>query len=90
MVHDQMLDTTNINRFKTLILPNIAALSDGQCQQLRDFVRRGGSIVATYETSLCDEQGNMRKDFGLADLFGASFVSRVNTRTPLQNTYLYP
>jgi hypothetical protein len=32
----------------------------------------------------------MRKDFGLADLFGASFVSRVNTKTPLQNTYLYP
>ena len=90
MVHDRMLSTANIDRFKTLILPNIAALSEEQCQQLRDFVRRAGSIVATYETSPCDEQGNMRKNLGLADLFGASFVSRVNTKTPLQDTSLYP
>ncbi len=90
MVHDHTLTPANIDRFKTLILPNIAALSDEQCQQLRDFVQRGGSIVATHETSLCDEQGNLRKDFGLADLFCASFVSRVNTKTALQNTYLYP
>jgi hypothetical protein len=50
-------------------------------------VRRGGSIVATYETSLCDEWGNRRKDFGLADLFGASYGATL--RTPIQNTYLY-
>jgi hypothetical protein len=90
MVHDCTLDAASLDRFKTLILPNIAALSDAQCQQLRDYVRRGGSIVATYETSLCDEQGNQRKDFGLADLFGASFTSRVNTTKAVQNAYLYP
>jgi hypothetical protein len=90
MVHDRTLTLENIGRFKTLILPNIAALSDQQCQQLRDFVHGGGSLVATYETSLCDEEGNLRKDFGLADLFGASFVSRVNTNKAVQNTYLYP
>jgi hypothetical protein len=90
MVHELNLDAANLSRFKTLILPNIAALSDQQCQQLRDYVKSGGSLVATYETSLCDEQGNPRADFGLAGLFGASFVSRVNGKAPLQNTYLYP
>ena len=38
-----------------LILPNIAALSDKQCNQLRAFVARGGSIVTAFETSLYDE-----------------------------------
>jgi hypothetical protein len=90
MVHDHMLTPENIGRFKTLILPNIAALSDEQCEQLRKFVNKGGSLVATHETSLCDENGEIRKDFGLADLFGASFVSRTNTKIVLQNTYLYP
>ena len=47
----------SLRPFKTLILPNIAALSDAQCQQLRDFVQRGGSVVATYETSLYDGMG---------------------------------
>ena len=90
MVHELNLDAASLARFKTLILPNVAALSDEQCAQLRAFVQGGGGLVATYETSLCDQQGNLRTDFGLADLFGASFVSRVNSKAPLQNTYLYP
>ena len=57
MVHDRLLDADHLDRFKTLILPNIAALSDEQCRQLRAFVERGGSLVATYETSLYDEWG---------------------------------
>ena len=87
MVHDRMLDAATLDRYKLLIMPNIAALSDAQCQQIREYVRRGGSIVATYETSLYDEWGNPRKDFGLADLFGASFASSV--KGPVQNSYLY-
>ena len=73
MVHDRLLDATHLAAFKVLIFPNIAALSDAQCRQIREFVERGGSIVATYETSLYDEWGVRRPDFGLASLFGASF-----------------
>ena len=69
-----MLDPEHIDRFKTLILPNIAALSTQQCDQLRAFVEQGGSLVATYETSLYDEWGVRRNDFGLASLFGTSFA----------------
>src|SRR5215831_5963708 len=56
MVHDGLLDQAAIDRFQVLVLPNIAALSTAQCGQLRDYVRRGGGIVATYETSLYDER----------------------------------
>jgi Beta-galactosidase trimerisation domain len=87
MVHDKMLDT-GIDQYKLLLLPNIAALSDAQCGQLRDFVKRGGSLVASYETSLYDEQGNQRDNFALSDLFGASYVAHVNTGKAVQNTYL--
>jgi Hypothetical glycosyl hydrolase 6/Beta-galactosidase trimerisation domain len=86
MVHDRRLDAPSLDRFKTLILPNIAALSEQQCQQLRDYVGRGGSLVATFETSLYDEWGVRRKDFGLADVFGATFQGNVEHR--MQNSYL--
>ncbi|NLY29095.1 MAG: hypothetical protein GX047_00480 [Firmicutes bacterium] len=86
MVHDRLLDEEHLKPFKTIILPNIAALSDEQCEQLRQFVQRGGSIIATYETSLYDEWGRKRSDFGLADLFGVSYVE--HTPGPMQNSYL--
>ena len=82
MVHDRLLDAAHLGRYRTLILPNIAALSTEQCRQLTDFVRGGGNLVATHETSLYDERGVRRSDFGLAALFGASFGGRVDTRCP--------
>jgi Hypothetical glycosyl hydrolase 6/Beta-galactosidase trimerisation domain len=86
MVHDRLLDAAHADGFKVLILPNIAALSTAQCDQLREYVTRGGSIVGTYETSLYDEWGKRRPDFGLADLFGASYDSAIDAR--MQNSYL--
>lgn len=86
MVHERLLDAEHLRAFKTLILPNIAALSDAQCEQLRAFVRGGGNLIATYETSLYDEWGARRKDFGLSDLMGVSWSGRVEG--PMQNSYL--
>jgi hypothetical protein len=69
-VHEGRLDLERIGRYRALLLPNVAMLSDRQCRQLRDYVRAGGSILASFETSLYDENLNERADFGLADLFG--------------------
>jgi hypothetical protein len=86
MVYDQLLDADSLNPFKLLMLPNIAALSDAQCGQIRDFVNGGGSVVATFETSLYDESGVRRKDFGLADLFGVSAGAK--TEAFVKNSYI--
>lgn len=86
MVHDGLLEAGAIGRFKTLVLPNVAALSEAQCAQLREYVRLGGSLVATFETSLYDEHGARRTNFGLADLFGVRFQGKVEPR--MQNSYL--
>ena len=86
MVNDRLLDEEHIKQFRLLILPNIAALSKEQCEQIRKFVIAGGSILATFETSLYDEEGRKRIDFGLADLFGVSYDEGVEG--PMQNSYL--
>lgn len=86
MVNTRLLDPEHLKPFRLLVLPNIATLSDVQCSQLRNFVAAGGSLVATFETSLYDEKGNPRNDFGLGDLFGASWDNGVEG--PMQNSYL--
>ncbi|MBS0000150.1 MAG: beta-galactosidase trimerization domain-containing protein [Cyclobacteriaceae bacterium] len=86
MVNDRLLDAANLEEYKLLVLPNVAALSDRQCKQLQKFVDTGGSIVATFETSLYDETGVQRKNFGLADLFGVNYDGSVDG--PMKNSYL--
>ncbi len=86
MVNASLLNPEHLKPFKLLVLPNISSLSDAQCDQLRRFVEEGGSLVATFETSLYDEEGKPRKDFGLADLIGVSYDQ--NVEGPMQNSYL--
>ena len=86
MVNASLLDAEHLKSFKLLVLPNIYSLSDAQCDQLRKFVEEGGSLMATFETSLYDEEGKPRQDFGLNDLFGVSYNQQVEG--PLQNSYL--
>jgi hypothetical protein len=87
MADDRQMEPQHIGRYRVLVLPDIAALSDGQCRQIRDFVLAGGRIVATGETSLYDELGQKRTNFGLADLFGCDYVK---TEAGIKNSYLTP
>jgi hypothetical protein len=69
-VHEDKLAPGDLAKYTALLLPNTALLSDGQCRQLRAYVDGGGSLLATFETSLYDERNRRRPDFGLADVFG--------------------
>ena len=70
----------------TLILPNLAALSDAQVAAIRKFVAAGGNLVATGLSSLCNEWGEVRPDFALADLFGASLPAGHGWRDEAKRT----
>jgi hypothetical protein len=86
VVHEALLTPERLDSFKLLVLADTAALSDAQCQAIRSYVERGGSVLATFATSLYDETGARRSDLGLADVFGVSFAGRVDG--PMQNSYL--
>lgn len=62
-------------KFTTLVLPNLAAMPDAQVAAVRRFVGRGGGLLATGQSTLFNEWGEARRDFALADLFGAHVVS---------------
>src|SRR5581483_5842521 len=76
-VHEDRLDFERLKKYRALLLPNVAMLSDRQCEQIRDYARAGGSIMASFETSIYDENLKPRADFGLADLFGMNKAANV-------------
>lgn len=71
-VHEDRLELELLTKYRALLLPNVAMLSDKQCQQLREYVRSGGSLMASFETGLYDENLKPREDFGLGDVMGVS------------------
>jgi hypothetical protein len=73
LINDWDLTAEGLSRFRVVVLADAAALSDAQADAVREYVRRGGGLVASCETSLCDELGQGRRDFALADLFGVAF-----------------
>jgi len=79
-IHEQDLLTDKVKKYKTLILPNIALLSDDECAALKAFAEGGGSIMASFETGLYNERNERRKDFGIADIFGIHAAGERRTR----------
>lgn len=67
------LTAKRIERYDVLVLLNVSHLSDSACRLIEGFFGHGGGIVATYETSLANEQGIARGNFGLADVFGIRY-----------------
>jgi len=72
---DYTMTAETLRRYKLVFAPNVACLSDAQCDLLRLYVEGGGNLVATHFTSVADEYGRPRRDFGLTDLLGVQLAS---------------
>ena len=59
--------------YRLLVLPEAALLDEELLQGVRDYVRKGGKVLAFGHASLFDSHGKPRPDFGLGDVFGVRF-----------------
>ncbi|NED99908.1 alpha-amylase family protein [Phytoactinopolyspora halotolerans] len=86
LVSDQNLTDEELARFRVLVLANAERLTDEQCSTIREFVRAGGGLVAAHHSSLGDDLGARRSNFGLADVFGVDLERPA--RGPVKNNYI--
>lgn len=77
VIDDQALASEPLERHQAIFLPNVACMSDAVAARLREYVRAGGRIFATFETSAFDDTGTRRPDFALAGVFGVSAGRRL-------------
>ena len=62
-------------QFETLVLPEVEVLGSAQAEVIRNWVKQGGTLLATGKCGLIDEKGQPRSNFLLADIFGVDLVS---------------
>lgn len=74
VISDWNLNPEDLAPYKVLLLPNAACLDAAQVAAVEQFVRNGGGLVASLDTSLFDELGNPRKNFALARVLGVEYA----------------
>jgi hypothetical protein len=87
VVSDEALNPGNLAGFRGVVLPNLACMSDGQAHTIAEFVRGGGALIASHETSLYDAAGDRRTKLALAEVLGAEYAPDPPV-TPVKNAYL--
>jgi hypothetical protein len=82
---DYQMTGKQLEKYQLVYVPNAACLSEAQCGLLSDYVRKGGTLLATHLTSVADECGRGRSNYGLAELMGV----RLKSTEPVEIPDLY-
>ena len=62
-----------LSEYEALVLPDEIYLSAEEIQAILGFVKNGGGLIASYRTSLYNENGLMTRDFALGQAYGVKF-----------------
>ncbi len=77
VIDEVRVEQGGLDRYRLIVLPNTACLSEKTARALEDYVRGGGSLLATFETSHYDETGVRRPDLLLGRLLGVKSLGRI-------------
>ncbi len=77
LLTDDKLTDEALAETGVLLLANAACLSDREVELIRRFVRGGGKLLATHMTSMRREDGSLRPDYALGDVFGVTYTGIV-------------
>ncbi|HUY12848.1 MAG TPA: alpha-L-fucosidase [Terriglobia bacterium] len=64
----------DLGSYRMLLVPETALLNKNEIEEIREYVRQGGTLLAFGHASLFDPDGHPRKNFGLSDVFGADYA----------------
>ena len=63
-----------LSSYKVLVVPKAECMTERQVEMLRDWVGRGGVLIATGRTSACDRYGLEMGNYALSDVFGVDLL----------------
>jgi len=79
ILFDETVELERLQKYPALFLANAAILDEREIEIITEYVKAGGVVIATDDTSLYDLNGERQSDFGLANLFKARFKAKAET-----------
>ena len=76
----------DLSKYQVIILPDVLMVDENEVEAIRNYVRQGGRLYASKNTSLITKDGKRQDDFLLADVFGVSYIGE----TKENFTYIAP
>ncbi len=70
ILDEEALKPEILREYDLLVAPNCACISEVKAKVISDYVKAGGNLIASFETSRYSEYGDLLNDFGLTDVFG--------------------
>jgi hypothetical protein len=91
-------NANDLKKFRLVVLASTCCMSDAELQVIRDYVNKGGHVLATNDAGLLDDYGNARSQWGLADLLNCDISqkslwpigSRLAGRDMVSSSYSQP
>ena len=77
IVDEVSFKTGECKKYDLVILTTAACMSEEVSEKIREYVKEGGKIIATFDSGLYNETCKIQNDFQLSDVFGVNYESIV-------------
>jgi hypothetical protein len=84
VISDKVLTAERLRRYRTIVLSNLACVSDETAALIEAFAAAGGGVVGSLDAGVCDLDGNERATPAFDALFGGR---RTGRREGLKSSY---
>ena len=74
IISERHLNSEHLKKYKLIAMPNTACLGDEESEAISNWVKAGGVLIASHDTSRRTKTGLPRADFSLGELFGLSYM----------------
>ena len=74
LISDKSIKAGSLSKYKAVVMPNYSCISDEAAKQIEQYVKTGGTVVASYRTGFCNEWGEERPEPLMAKWMGLEYT----------------
>ena len=85
IIDDFAVENKDISKYNTLILPNISCMSKREAGKIEQYVKDGGNIISSFDTSAYNQYGEQIDEMQLKNVMG---ILQIDGRQKMENDHI--